>query len=218
MCRIIYEVNFFLGTEKVFGYPLSNDVLPREKNQSRRGSQQSVARNSRVQSADSDQRFFFFVWLKKTEQIKIEAQISTTLQLFTRFVVKRPSNIIIESKSSGAHHLPFLPRRAAAASLKPSTTTRRLAAATRRGRRLAPATARGQEVCVCGWDIRTVLVDEAVEAGAAGAAVEPEHEGVLRRVALRLHQVVEQVPPVLLLHRHVPARRRRRHTTRASRC
>lgn len=71
---------------------------------------------------------------------------------------------------------------------------------------------------MCGWDIRTVLVDEAVEAGAAGAAVEPEHEGVLRRVALRLHQVVEQVPPVLLLHRHVPARRRRRHTTRASRC
>ena len=51
---------------------------------------------------------------------------------------------------------------------------------------------------------RTVLVDEAVEAGAARAAVEPEHEGVPGGVAFRLHQVVEEAPPVRLVHRHVP--------------
>jgi hypothetical protein len=51
---------------------------------------------------------------------------------------------------------------------------------------------------------RTVLVDEAVEAGASWPAVEPEHEGVLARVALRLHQVVEHPAPELLVHRHVP--------------
>jgi hypothetical protein len=51
---------------------------------------------------------------------------------------------------------------------------------------------------------RTVLVDEAVEAGAPRAAVEPEHEGVPGRVVLRLHQVVEEAPPVRLVHRHVP--------------
>lgn len=49
-----------------------------------------------------------------------------------------------------------------------------------------------------------MLVDEAVEAGAAWPAVEPEDEGVLCRVALRLHQVVEEPPPVRLVHRHVP--------------
>ena len=51
---------------------------------------------------------------------------------------------------------------------------------------------------------RTVLVDEAVEAGASWPAVEPEHEGVAGRVALRLHQVVEHPAPELLVHRHVP--------------
>jgi hypothetical protein len=50
----------------------------------------------------------------------------------------------------------------------------------------------------------TLLVDEAVEAGAARAAVEPEHDGVPAGVALRLHQVVEEAPPVRLVHRHVP--------------
>jgi len=51
---------------------------------------------------------------------------------------------------------------------------------------------------------RTVLVDEAVHAGAARTAVEPEHDGVPGRVALRLHQVVEEPAPDMLVHRHVP--------------
>jgi hypothetical protein len=49
-----------------------------------------------------------------------------------------------------------------------------------------------------------VLVDEAVEAGAARPAVEPEHDGVGGGVALREHEVVEEAPLAGPVHRHVP--------------
>lgn len=51
----------------------------------------------------------------------------------------------------------------------------------------------------------TVPVDEAVETGASRTSVEPDHDRVAGRVALRQHQVVEEAPLAALVHGHVPA-------------
>ena len=50
----------------------------------------------------------------------------------------------------------------------------------------------------------TDLEDQSTEHAAAVAAGEPEEDGVTAGVALRLHEVVEQLCPVLLVDGHVP--------------
>jgi hypothetical protein len=49
-----------------------------------------------------------------------------------------------------------------------------------------------------------MLVDEAIETGAARSAIEPQQQRIGGGIAFRLHQVVEELPPMRLVHRHIP--------------
>lgn len=53
--------------------------------------------------------------------------------------------------------------------------------------------------------VLTDLEEQAGEGRASWSAGDPEDDGILRRVPLRLDEVVEEARAVLLVHLHVPA-------------
>lgn len=52
--------------------------------------------------------------------------------------------------------------------------------------------------------VSTMLINEAIEAGATRSTIEPQNYRVCGWIRLRLHKVIIQGPPMTCIHCHIP--------------